>query len=415
MNTSYLWFIAVAVIAALLGYVIGKRDRRLRRQKLVGLLANPYFEGVNDLLKGQPDSATSLFTDLFPVNEQTLDTHLLIAQHHSERGNAQQAIRIYRQLIDAAQQAHLASWSDQSQLGLAQAYMRLGLYEQCGEILLDIISSLESDERAVAIREYCQMKSAALDWAGALPVARQLLQLPDEQRKESDHILLANLLCQEAELAMGLDQQSVQLQAGSPLPEQAKELIAEALSVCPQSTRVRYLAAVASYIDGQTDLMFDHCLEAVSSEPHMVPTLVRLITDALGQNSPQTRELLALLRKIPEASVATSLHYIKLLQEEGDIEQAKELVATLLDGSPNMMVVFRSIELHLLQAPDQESEEMRLMYKRIHEWTSREERYLCNKCGFLSVQNYWRCPSCLGWSTVVPLQLEQSLHLSPNN
>ena len=65
-------------VAALTGWILGRRNSERSRRAGVSELSSSYFRGLNYLLNEQPDKAIEVFLKLAEFNRDTVETHLAL-------------------------------------------------------------------------------------------------------------------------------------------------------------------------------------------------------------------------------------------------------------------------------------------------------------------------------------------------
>ena len=126
----------VLIAAVGIGWWLGQREYRQKRNSQLGLQAD-YYRGLNYLLNQQTDEALELFIHALEVNSQTVDTHLALGSLFRRRGEVDKAIQIHQNLLSGKgldqEQVMLA------ELELAHDFIKAGLLDRAEELLLDIV------------------------------------------------------------------------------------------------------------------------------------------------------------------------------------------------------------------------------------------------------------------------------------
>ena len=125
-------------VAALSGWIIGRRNSERSRRAGVSELSSSYFRGLNYLLNEQPDKAIEVFLKLAEFNRDTVETHLALGNLFRRRGEVDRAIRVHQHLIARP------NLSDQEKtialLELGEDYMRAGLLDRAETLFTDLIA-----------------------------------------------------------------------------------------------------------------------------------------------------------------------------------------------------------------------------------------------------------------------------------
>ncbi len=86
-------------VAALSGWVLGRRGSERTSGARVSELSTNYFRGLNYLLNEQQDKAIEVFLKLAEINRDTVETHLALGNLFRRRGEVDRAIRVHQHLI----------------------------------------------------------------------------------------------------------------------------------------------------------------------------------------------------------------------------------------------------------------------------------------------------------------------------
>ena len=76
--TEWFWFFLFVPLAALAGWVIGRRGGQRHGDSQVSRLSSTYFRGLNYLLNEQPDKAIEVFLEIAEVDKGTVETHFAL-------------------------------------------------------------------------------------------------------------------------------------------------------------------------------------------------------------------------------------------------------------------------------------------------------------------------------------------------
>jgi lipopolysaccharide biosynthesis regulator YciM len=79
------------VVALGIGFLLGRRERR-KSSQLPGLVSRDYFRGLNHLLNERHDLAIDTFVEAMAVDNDTVDTNLVLGSLVRRRGEVDNAI-----------------------------------------------------------------------------------------------------------------------------------------------------------------------------------------------------------------------------------------------------------------------------------------------------------------------------------
>src|SRR5690606_10050733 len=141
--TEWFWFFLLLPIAALSGWVIGRRGGERHSDSQVSKLSTTYFRGLNYLLSEQPDKAIELFLHIAELDKETFETQVALGHLFRRRGEVDRAIRLHQGLV---QRPDLTDPQKvQALLALGEDYMRSGLLDRAETVFTELAAI---DQRA---------------------------------------------------------------------------------------------------------------------------------------------------------------------------------------------------------------------------------------------------------------------------
>ena len=178
-------------VAALSGWLIGRRDKPQIARRHGHELPLGYIKGLNYLLDEQPDKAIDVFIQMLDVNSETVETHLALGSLFRRRGEVDRAIRIHQNLIarptlNAEQRMHALN-------ELGQDYMRAGLLDRAEALYAELVES--GPHTINALQQLIDIYQQEKDWEKAIESARKLAF---KTRKSQDTVI-AHYYCELAE------------------------------------------------------------------------------------------------------------------------------------------------------------------------------------------------------------------------
>ena len=96
---EWFWFFLLLPLAALSGWVIGRRGGERHSDSQVSKLSTTYFRGLNYLLNEQPDKAIELFLHIAELDKDTFETQIALGHLFRRRGEVDRAIRLHQGLV----------------------------------------------------------------------------------------------------------------------------------------------------------------------------------------------------------------------------------------------------------------------------------------------------------------------------
>ncbi len=174
--SEWFWFFLFLPIAALCGWVVGRRGGQRHSESQVSRLSSTYFRGLNYLLNEQPDKAIELFLHIAELDKETFETQLALGHLFRRRGEVDRAIRLHQGL------ANRQDLSDgqrvQALLALGEDYMKSGLLDRAETVFTDLA---RIDQRAPqALKHLIGIYQAERDWEKAIENATRYEQVTDE-------------------------------------------------------------------------------------------------------------------------------------------------------------------------------------------------------------------------------------------
>ena len=188
---QWLWVAIFVPLAALAGWVIGRRGGERHSDSQVSKLSTTYFRGLNYLLSEEPDKAIELFLHIAELDKDTFETQIALGHLFRRRGEVDRAIRLHQAL---AQRADL---SDQQKVqalsALGEDYMRSGLLDRAETVFTELA---QLDQRAPqALRHLIGIYQAERDWKKAIENALRFEAVTGEPMGK----LVAQFECELAE------------------------------------------------------------------------------------------------------------------------------------------------------------------------------------------------------------------------
>ena len=189
--SEWFWFFLLLPIAAVSGWIIGRRGGERHSDTQVSRLSTTYFRGLNYLLNEQPDKAIELFLHIAELDKDTFETQVALGHLFRRRGEVDRAIRLHQALVQRP------GLSDQQRvqalLALGEDYMRSGLLDRAETVFSDLVAL---DMRApLALRHLIGIYQSERDWDKAIENARRY----EEATGEPMGKLIAQFECELAE------------------------------------------------------------------------------------------------------------------------------------------------------------------------------------------------------------------------
>ena len=374
----------VLIAAVGIGWWLGQREYRHKRNSQLGLQAD-YYRGLNYLLNQQTDEALELFIHALEVNSQTVDTHLALGSLFRRRGEVDKAIQIHQNLLSSKgldqEQVMLA------ELELAHDFIKAGLLDRAEELLLDIVQQ-PNQQTANATELLVDVYQREQDWHKALEAgsANHVSASVDLAQR------LSHFCCELAEEALQSDQQ----QEGLDYLKRAKRHNAD-------NPRVSFLRAQLSIQQENFRDAKRHLLIMAQQDEQLVPEIIqplRLCFTQLGDIDGWRAWLNQAMTEYPSSSLL--LAQAHEIGQQNDSEAASYLTENLRQR-PSLKGFNYLIDLHMQWASENAKDSLQVLKGLTVALQRSKPHYRCRQCGFAGNSMHWQCPSCHQWGSTKPI------------
>ncbi|MBF0470995.1 MAG: lipopolysaccharide assembly protein LapB [Gammaproteobacteria bacterium] len=381
-------------LAAVSGWIIGRRGENRRQQQACQEMTAGYFKGLNYLLNDEEDKAIMQFLALSESNEDALDIHFALANLFKRRGEVDRAIRIHDTLLQRP--AIDARSFQRAQLELALDYLKAGLFDRAESLLLEVHQQPEFRQRTH--QHLLKIYQQEREWSKAIAIATPLLEELPQGR-----IPLAHYHCEQALVALH-----------AAANGEAQQQLRCALEVDPASVRATLLqgemllqrgdaaAAISVYqrVERQDAALLSEiisplkrCYELIEEEAEMATYL-----EGLLQRYASHTLAIAIARGRYSPSVQSRIQQLleRFLLHNPSLHSLLFLMESWFDPtqSPSPQ--------EAAQRPFSCEEKVRQLQRVANQLWDGSNIYLCHHCGFQAKNLYWLCPGCKQWSTIKP-------------
>lgn len=193
--SEWFWFFLFLPLAALSGWVIGRRGGQRHGDNQVSRLSSTYFRGLNYLLNEQPDKAIELFLHIAELDKETFETQVALGHLFRRRGEVDRAIRLHQGLVNRADLTD--AQRVQALLALGEDYMKSGLLDRAETVFTELA---QLDQRAPqALKHLIGIYQAERDWEKAIDNASRFEEVTGEPMGK----LIGQFECELAERFRG--------------------------------------------------------------------------------------------------------------------------------------------------------------------------------------------------------------------
>lgn len=382
--SEWLWFFLFVPLAAVAGWVIGRRGGQSQSDSQVSRLSSTYFRGLNYLLGEQPDKAIELFLHIAELDKETFETQLALGHLFRRRGEVDRAIRLHQGL---ANRHDLTDGQRvQALLALGEDYMKSGLLDRAETVFTDLA---RIDQRApAALKHLIAIYQAERDWEKAIDNATRYEEVTGEPMGK----LIGQFECELAE----------RHRAAGRL-EQAREAIARANVADAMGVRAGIIEGRLESDFGNHEAAVRAFERAARNDPDYLPEILpqlmgsyRAVGDIAGAR--------AFLAEMTEhyRGIAPVLALASLMEQQEGAGPARAYLGRQLKDRPSVRGESALIDLTLAEGADPVATLQDLKHIT-DQLLVRNPAYRCTKCGFGARTHHWHCPSCKEWGTVKPL------------
>ena len=381
---QWFWFVLLLPLAALTGWVVGRRGGQRHGDTQVSRLSSTYFRGLNYLLNEQPDKAIELVLHIAELDKETFETQVALGHLFRRRGEVDRAIRLHQGLVqrnDLSDQQRV-----QALLALGEDYMKSGLLDRAETVFTDLA---RIDERAPqALKHLLGIYQAERDWERAIDNALRYEEVTGEPMGK----LVAQFECELAE----------RHRANGDL-DAARAAIARAYQADAGCVRAGILEGRIEAGDGNPDAAIRAYERAARHDPDYLPEFLPSLLACYGEVG-DTAGARAFLAEMSEhyRGIAPVLALTGLIEAQEGAQAARDYLGRQLKDRPSVRGEAALIDLTLAVGADSTATLHDLKHIT-DQLLVRNPSYRCTRCGFGARTHHWQCPSCKEWGTVKPL------------
>jgi lipopolysaccharide biosynthesis regulator YciM len=392
-DPQWLLWLAVAFGGGFaLGWLASRLDaRQFRRERQES--PKVYYKGLNLLLNEQHDKAIDAFIEAVQQDPDTSELHFALGDLFRRRGEHERAVRVHQHLLGRADLTRQER--DQAQHGLAQDYLKAGLFDRAEEAYQALAGTRFDTEARLAL---LHLHERSRDWRAALAVAEQL-------EKSGSGSFASRIAHYHCELALEAD--------ASGQRDAADAGLARARDAAPGDARPLVLSGelAAARGDHGAALRWWNTLMAVR------PAAFNLVAKryaASARSAGETGAALARLQSLYDKSPTLDLLESSAALQDDDDSRRERLLAHLrehptLGAAQTLLAVAAQAGSGVSDATGSAAlapAEAAAVRDAVRRAARPLHRYRCAACGFEAEHYFWQCPGCLGWDTYPPQRLE---------
>jgi lipopolysaccharide assembly protein B len=377
-----------------LGWLASRLDaRQYRRERQES--PKVYYKGLNLLLNEQHDKAIDAFIEAVQQDPDTSELHFALGDLFRKRGEYERAVRVHQHLLGRADLSKAER--DQAQHGLAQDYMKAGLFDRAEEAYQALAGTSFDTEARLALLD---LHERSRDWRAAVAVAEQL-------EKSGSGSFASRIAHYHCELSLEAD--------ASGQRDVAEAELALARDAAPADARPLVLSGEQAAARGDHTAALRWWNTLMSVRPAAFNLVARrYATSALAVGDANAlARLQALYDKAPTLDL---LQAIAMLQPDDGLRRER-LLAHLREhpslGAAQALLGASSAASAVTASPADArtgsglgASEAGAVRDAVRRAARPLHRYRCAACGFEAEHYFWQCPGCLGWDTYPPQRLE---------
>jgi lipopolysaccharide biosynthesis regulator YciM len=378
------WLLLI-LLAALIGWYIGKHSQKELTIQSSQRLHHDYFTGLNYLINEQPDKAVDVFIKMLEADTDTVETHLALGNLFRRRGEVDRAIRIHQNLIARPQLAKRDRVHALAELG--QDYMRAGVLDRAERLFLELVGMHE--EVVPSLRYLLNIYQQQKDWEQAIAIAEKL----QANANENMSAVIAHYYCELAEKAR--EQDNV---------VQTQRFLKKAQTIDKHCVRASFIQAQVEKSAKNYKAAINYYKRVKQQDPDFISEIVKPLAvcyEQLDRSHDLAEYLYECVNEYPGISVVIAL--VDHLQKTQGNKAAIIFLEKQIQLHPSLRGLNHLIYLYLATTEKQKQDHLLILYQLVSQLLKTRPIYRCTECGVAAMTLYWQCPGCKNWNTVRPI------------
>jgi len=372
-------------LAALSGWILGRRNSERSRRAGVSELSSSYFRGLNYLLNEQPDKAIEVFLKLAEFNRDTVETHLALGNLFRRRGEVDRAIRVHQHLIARPNLSN--EEKTVALLELGEDYMRAGLLDRAETLFTDLIAM--DAQVPSALKHLISIYQHEKDWNKAIDHARRIEKISGE----SQGPVIAQFYCEMAE----------QARAARNFPE-AHAYLEHAFESQPECVRAYIVLGHLEMQESRLEAASEAFERVATLDVDFVPEVLAPLLDCYARLQQMGRAEKFLLDAIERSQGVSPVIALARMYAGTRGEQAAiDFLTRQLRQRPSVRGLMSLIGATLHKSEGEARENLLILQDLTRKLIEGQAMYRCSRCGFGAKAHHWQCPSCKTWGSVRPI------------
>jgi lipopolysaccharide biosynthesis regulator YciM len=376
MDFDLSWLLWGLPIAFVLGWLASRLDlRQLRIENRQAPKA--YFRGLNFLLNEQQDRAIDAFIEAVQNDPDTSELHFALGNLFRRRGEYERAVRVHEHLLSRGDLSRADR--HRAQHALALDFLKAGLLDRAEEALRKLEGTAFEAQALLAL---LAIYERSRDWAQASEIAQKL----DASGQGNFSGRQAHYLCE---------------QAANAAPQQAEQLLRQAMKTAPGAARPAIDLAALQRRAGDSQGAFTTLSRLANSAPTAIPLVARPLTEVAIADGRQAQALEMLHTSYELSPSLDVLDGIVAL--EPDAQLARNWYVKHLEREPSLVAASKWLAGEKLEHEQFHDRLQNALDHAVKPLT----RYRCAACGFESKQHFWQCPGCQAWDSYPARRVEE--------
>lgn len=384
MDFDFQWVLLGLPVAFALGWMASRLDlRQWRREQRDSPKA--YFKGLNFLLNEQQDKAIDAFIEAVQHDPDTSDLHFALGNLFRRRGEYERAVRVHEHLLHRADLP--AAERDRAQHGLAQDYIKAGLFDRAEDAWKALEGTAFDTEARLAL---LTLHERSRDWRAAVEDATKL------ERSGGTGSYASRIAHYWCELAQEADARG---QAAD-----ADDAVRKAREAAPQAARPLVLAGHRARAAGQHAQAVEAWRQLLLTHPQAFALVARDFASSAaeaGDAATALQDLRSLYGKLPSLDLLSAINML-----DTDAASRHARVSEHLRRHPSLSAARELLKLRTAERGVSDDPDVRSIESAIGHAAKPLQRYRCAACGFEAQNYFWQCPGCLSWDSYPTQRLE---------
>jgi len=346
-----------------------------------------YILGLNFLVSNQVDQAVEELSHAAGLDQDSLETHVILGNLYRERGQVGRAIQVHQLLLQRSRLSRVEHGYVLLCLGLD--FKRGGFVGRALEAFNEVLRLDPTNRYALLNLE--KLHEEQHQWAEAYAIRQRVMELGSDESAAADRTILAFL-----EHALGLEA----LAAGdtATASQRFQAAIDRDRTTVPAYLSLGDLRATQGDDEGAI-AAWEDVVRVAPERAYLAFDRLEAAHRRLGHPERFVRACEALIRDNPQDWRAHRA-LAHQLAGSGEVRRSLELLFEALAQSPHALTIHQAIwhSLSELGLPD---DQIRRYVDLTQESVFYLDPHICTRCRYRSTELLWHCPHCHEWNTFV--------------